>query len=589
MAHRRLCLILLFGVLAFGLGCGGSLPQPGGSSVPAFKITSLSPASVIAGWSDIALDVTGTSLAQGDVLNWNGQPVSGSGYTGENNVMGIVPASMLTAVGSISITVSDGNTVSNALTFQITPAAPGNYGVVQLVSVGADGSQQNAGTVSPPAVSANGRYVAFESQATNLIASPMNNCITPLVGGTCSQVYERDTCNGAPAGCQPATYLVSLGIDGQVANNSTGLPAINADGRYVAFESIATNLISGDTNPPANPDIFLRDTCIGAPAGCVPSIIRVDIGPNGEQASGDTPSISATGRYIVFSSDAPNLIAGGDPHYGEVYVRDTCNGASSPCTPATTMASVNNSGQPDPYPAGGQEISQAGRYVAFISSDFLGNDTTGGVYIRDTCVGAPAGCIPSTFNTYLTYNGGMPKGTLAAGSQISVSDDAQYVSFSGQEGNSNLVLNDPIAHGSDVFERITCFDHPSGCNPTTILISQTPAGAPSNAGAVEDGGISPAGTDIVFASKSTDLAPNVTTISNVYVRSTCNYAPVGCVPTTVIISRALDGYPGDGGVNEPEISADGHWVVFLSNSTTLLMPQQSIGGNWNVFLAKTGY
>lgn len=561
-------------------------PPPSGSG---FKITKLDPGSVIAGWSTIGLIVYGTGLGYQDTVIWNDNPLKTGYDSADGTLTGIVTSNLLTAPGKITITVSDGTHTSNSLTFQITPAAPGNIGVIQMITVTPDGSQQNGNSASPPAISANGRYVVFESNATNLVATPANNCTTPLVGGPCAQVYERDTCIGATASCQQKTILISAAMDGGVGNNSNGLPVVSADGRYVAFESIATNLVPNDTNPPADPDVFLRDTCIGAASSCTPSTIRISVGPNGEQADGASPSMNATGRYIVFSSNAPNIIAGGDPSYAEVYLRDTCIGATASCSPSTSMVSVSNTGQPDPNPAGTPYNSQNGRYIAFISDQFLSNDQHDGVYVRDTCIGAPSGCIPSTSNTYLTYNGIEANGPLAAGSQVSVSDDGRYSSFAADATTTNLVQGD-TNNSDDVFVRDTCVNSSMACTPTTFRVSVASDGTQGNAGSLEGGMISPSGRLIVFFSIATNLVSNDTAsgLGNIYVHDTCNSSLTGCSPSTVRVSVALDGYQGDGATVSPVISADDHWVTFLSKSTTLLMPQ-AIGGNWNVFLAKSGF
>jgi len=116
------------------------------------------------------------------------------------------------------------------------------------VSVASDGTQADANSDSP-ALSADGRFVAFSSSATNLVANDTNKL---------SDVFVRDTCFGAPAGCTPGTVRVSVTQDGTQANGDSFRPAISGDGRFVAFESTASNLAPGDTN--AATDVLVART-----------------------------------------------------------------------------------------------------------------------------------------------------------------------------------------------------------------------------------------------------------------------------------------------------------------------------------------
>ena len=118
-----------------------------------------------------------------------------------------------------------------------------------------------------------------------------------------------------PVVARPAS-LASLANDGSVANQGSNNEAMSADGRFVAFASLASNLVPGDTFAPAVwKDIFVRDTCYNAPTGCVPSTVRVTVTntPNPQTESNaisDYPAISADGHYIVFLSAATNFLPG---------------------------------------------------------------------------------------------------------------------------------------------------------------------------------------------------------------------------------------------------------------------------------------
>jgi hypothetical protein len=153
------------------------------------------------------------------------------------------------------------------------------------------------------------------------------------VPGSPENIFVRDTCAGAPAGCVPSVSLASIGLNNNPADGESISPSISSDGRYVAFLSSAMNLVDSDTNGVA--DVFLRDTCAGAPSGCTPSTQRVSVATDGTPANGASTSatISATGRYVTFESAATNL--GSMSSSGGVFLRDTCAGAAAPCAPST--------------------------------------------------------------------------------------------------------------------------------------------------------------------------------------------------------------------------------------------------------------
>jgi Tol biopolymer transport system component len=127
--------------------------------------------------------------------------------------------------------------------------------------------------------------------------------------------------------------LASIGLNGNPADGDSISPSISADGRYVAFLSSAMNLVDSDTNGVT--DVFVRDTCAGATSACTPATQRVSVATGGAQANGASTSatISGTGRFITFESAATNL--GAIPSSGGIFLRDTCAGVASGCTPST--------------------------------------------------------------------------------------------------------------------------------------------------------------------------------------------------------------------------------------------------------------
>jgi len=137
------------------------------------------------------------------------------------------------------------------------------------ISVGWNGSDPN-GSSSSPSVTMNGRFVVFASEANNLVKGDSNGW---------SDIFLRDTCIAAPSVCVPATIRVSIGPDRVEANGASYSPGIGPDGRFVIFNSLATNLVQPESlnslPATATPPLFLRDTCFGAASGCVPTTSRV--------------------------------------------------------------------------------------------------------------------------------------------------------------------------------------------------------------------------------------------------------------------------------------------------------------------------
>ena len=178
-----------------------------------------------------------------------------------------------------------------------------------------------------PALSQDGRYVAFSAQENET-----------------TQIMLRDTCLAAPDGCTPSTKMISVAADNTPGNADSHTPVISADGRYIAFSSAATNLLEG---APAGRQVYLRDTCAGASASCKAATSLVSTDPGGALNGTESifPSISSSGRYIVFLAVTPSQEAAGgklpasaaaSPNSGlrQVFLRDTCLGATN-CTPKT--------------------------------------------------------------------------------------------------------------------------------------------------------------------------------------------------------------------------------------------------------------
>jgi len=275
----------------------------------------------------ILLTVTGSNLFPCSAVYWNGSAAANAlpttVFIGPTVINTLIPVTNLTATGNNQVTVvspaSLGGTSSSSAFQVYSPSSP--------ISTSPAGI---GGALSLPLMSADQRYGVY------VLASTDGTNENP---GATKNIFVADTCQGVASGCTPSNTLVSIGLSSNPADGDSVSPSISADGRYVAFLSSATNLVSSDTNGVA--DVFVRDTCAGAPAGCTPSTQRVSVATNATQASGASTSatISPTGRYITFLSAATNLAAG-TPSSGGVFLRDTCAGVAAGCTPSTQLLSA---------------------------------------------------------------------------------------------------------------------------------------------------------------------------------------------------------------------------------------------------------
>jgi Tol biopolymer transport system component len=228
-------------------------------------------------------------------------------------------------------------------------------GTTRRVSVSSTGVQANGLGGFAPSLSGNGRFVAFSSDASNLVPGDTNGM---------SDVFVRDRWSGT-------TTRVSVGADGGQANGGASLdPVFSADGRFVAFASDASNLVPGDTN--GSLDVFVRERRAGTTR-------RVSVSSTGVQANGlggFAPSLSGNGRFVAFVSDASNLVPGDTNGVSDAFVRDRWTGTTRRVSVSSTGAQANGFGSfgfNNVAPA----ISADGRSVAFASdaSNLVGGDT----------------------------------------------------------------------------------------------------------------------------------------------------------------------------------------------------------------------
>jgi WD40 repeat protein len=221
-------------------------------------------------------------------------------------------------------------------------------GTTERVSVDSSGAQADNASFKS-SISADGRFVAFDSYASNLVAGDTNGW---------TDVFVRDRQNGT-------TERVSTRSTGKQANGGSNRPAISADGRFVAFSSYASNLVTGDTN--GKWDVFVKDRQTGATE-------RVSVDSGGYESDGDSvrPTISADGRFVAFDSTATNLVQGDTNGWDDIFVHDRLTGT-------TVRVSVDSAGHEADAPSAKSAISADGRFVVIGSgaTNLVAGDTNG--------------------------------------------------------------------------------------------------------------------------------------------------------------------------------------------------------------------
>jgi Tol biopolymer transport system component len=414
---------------------------------------------------------------------------------------------------------------------------------LDLVNIAPGGAAANGGA-SDPAISADGRLVAFESTADNLSAEDDNG-----VQG----IFVRALPGGASTLVSRAT-----GATGAGANGSADDPAISADDRFVVFQSTADNLATDDDDAVTN--IFVRDLTAGTT-----TLVSRMTGATGAGGNGNSfdPSISGDGRVVAFMSLANNLSSEDDDGVGfaHVFVRDLQAGTttlvsreSGPAGAVTTAESRSPT------------ISADGRLVAFASrSTNLSaedSDNAQDVFVRDL----------QTATTTLASRAVGAGGATGDGDSSTpvISADGRAVVFVSVAAN----LSDADGAAADVFVR----DLQAS---TTTLVSRasgvTGAGADGAGSPERPPAISSDGRFVAFNSNADNLsASDANGVENVFVRDLLS-------ATTTLVSRRVGaaGAGANGGSSDPAISGDGGFVAFRSAADNLSSADDN--GVTNVF------
>ncbi|MEM7592970.1 MAG: hypothetical protein AAF383_15880 [Cyanobacteria bacterium P01_A01_bin.83] len=334
---------------------------------------------------------------------------------------------------------------------------------------------------------------------------------------------------------------ISVSNNGTQANGQSGSNSINDDGRFVTFESNATNLVSGDSN--GQTDTFIYDSSNQ-------TVELISLAPDGSTTNGssNSGSISGDGNYVAFASFANNLVPNDDNEQRDIFLYNRVN-------QAIELISVANDGTQANGLSLFSAINANGRYVVFESNadNLVANDTNGSkdIFVRDRVN-------QTTSRIKVGLNGAQANSDLNLGS---ISDDGRYISF--WSDASNLVPGDTNGF-SDVF----VYDR---VNQTTELVNSI-NGADAN-GASTSGFISGDGLHVVYESDASNLVDNDTNgARDIFVYNRDNQ-------TTELVSVASEGTLANGDSRSASISDDGKVVAFLSEADNLVSGDTNAGSN----------
>ena len=445
---------------------------------------------------EVYLDLNQNGVRDQAATPWGGLPADGlepgvvTDADGSYALAGLPPGEY-----SVAAVVPDGWEMTP------TPAVSGGIQRAGVPGIRLD-DPDFAGYGMRSSISADGRYMVYG----NLITSG-----TDEVG----QIYLFDRDTGQ-------TEMLSIGPDGNPANWDSGNPAISADGRYVVYNSRATNLVDGDIN--MERDLFLYDRVTGTTE-------RISMADDGSEAneSSSSPSISADGRYIAFSTRATNLIAGRNIGDWEVnvYVHDRVTGTNE------WLSEGYDGSWVDEWCVSPQ-ISADGRYVAFesLAPNLVPDDTNGvrDIFVHDRQLGTrrrvsvatdgtqgdedsmfPAISADGQFVTFVSYSSNLGPSNPGYYSRIYVHQLAtgvtESISLTDDAGNT-FAGNRPSISGDGRYLAVVV-DHGSlGILDRVTGLFEKPSGAPDGSRAMGKTfrpTISADGTTVAFSSDGTNL------------------------------------------------------------------------------------
>ncbi len=402
----------------------------------------------------------------------------------------------------------------------LSAAALAQVGSMRRANVDSAGAQASSATYYDTAlsISGDGVRVAFASLAPNLVPNDTNGF---------EDVFVHDMLSGE-------TVMASVDSSGVQGLYDSNHASISTGGRYVAFASLAPNLVPGDTNQAM--DVFVRDLLAGVTE-------RISVSSTGAQGNtlSTHPSISADGRYVSFRSFANNLDPGDTNGWDDIFVRDRQLGQ-------TTLVSVGDGGIQSHSNCGTSGISKDGRSVVFHSTSFnlVPGNLKSMVFACDLSTGKLELCDVDSA-------GNPSSGPVGGDTHPSISDDGRYVAF--RSYAPDLVPGDTNGE-PDVFVH----DRQTGA---TSRVSVASSGAQANGGCQRTA-ISQDGLFVAFDSWASNLvAGDANGHSDVFVHDRLSGA-------TTLASVGMASAPGNGPSLTGTISPDGRFVAFNSLASNIV-------------------
>jgi len=475
--------------------------------------------------------LSGTStVASGDL----------SGAVGTNSICAwpvLTPDGRFVAFNSTAI-----NLVTNALAGEFHLYVRDlQAGVTTLVDAGTNGVGSAVTPVTLPRLSDDGRVVAFEAYDGSLVPNDSNKSF---------DIFARDLTTSA-------TELISKHDPALPSATPSGpstfsLLSVNTDGRFVAFASEADDLLANDTN--GFRDVFVRDLLLGT--NLLVSVDSSGAAPgNGVSTE---PAISADGRYVAFTSTSTNLVAGDTNRVSDVFVRDLLTGT-------TVLASVNRNGFSGNRASSGPIISSDGRAVLFHST------------ASDLAVGSFGSGVDNLFWRDLSGNVTYPVSTNTTGSATlpaSMTPDGRYVALGSSAGTSVYVWDSqsqtriftasvpPTLASLAISPDANRIAHLSGSSQLYIVDRQAGINAQLTTGSSRSPRFSADGRFLAYQTVSAKVAGDTNGLADIYLYDFQT-------SSNRLVSWALSS-SANGASDSPDISADGRFVAYRSAATNLV-------------------
>ena len=514
MSHMK-SIASVVSIIALGFGllsCSSSGGGGGGGSTAAFAVSTTA-----ADFGVVDSLYTSTLAATGGTAPFTWTEVGSAlpATLSIDPVTGVVSGTPATAgnfTATFTVTDSTGKTATGSVLFAIHPRTDR----VSVDNTGAAG----IGASSTPSINGDGSLVAFVSASTNFVTG---------VNGTQIYVHNRQT---------NQVEVISRDSNSTTVNEGNGAssdPSISANGRFVAFVSLSTNLVPGVTG---GQQVYLRDRQTGQTT----LVSRSTSGVTSGGVTNNAPAISSDGQFIAFVSNATNFVTSANGQ--QIYLHDRVTGT-------TTLISKDNSQIPGNGSSATPSISSTGQFIAFASlaTNLGAAGGTQQIYIHDRLAGA------NVTTSLISKDSGATAGN-GNSSTPSISGDGMFIAFASLA--TNLV-------GAVSGQQIYLHDRNTGVNGSNSVVSRDSGGA-----LVVGNGVSSApsmssnGQVIAFTSVATNLVTGVSG-QQVYIRDRL-------AGTTSLVSKDNGLVPaaGSGPSDAPSTSNAGSFVAFSSQATNLV-------------------